>query len=223
MKEEIITWIREGCDIHRGVALYLQYGDNDHFKTLLSINPGKHRQRLRLLLTRLAGVKSADYSEVFREQEQDKFRKMYPYLGDYDCPIELKALAADKISTYWKCVELHKKLFECHRNIDCRDVAMELVHTFIEDQTIKQELDYYKHHRGFLGLHRIFDSQKRITQIRGMSIRELVRKERQLKDNIWRIKNEISKSDKPHLLPERQARLREKENELKLVEKMLDG
>lgn len=223
MKEEIISWIKEGCDIQRGVALYLRHGDNDRFKKLLSINPEKHLQKLRLLLTRLAGVKSADYSEVFREQEQDRFRKMYPYLSDRDCPIELKALAADKISTYWKCVELHAKLFECHKNVDCRDVAMELVHTFIEDQSIKRELDYYKNHRGMLGDHRIFDSQKRITQIRGMSIRELVRKERQLKDNIWRINNEIAKGDKPHLLHERQARLAEKEAELKLVEKMLDG
>ena len=55
-----------------------------------------------------------------------------------------------------------------------------------------------------------------------MSVRELLRKEKQLRDNIWRIKSEIAKGDKPHLLAEREKRLEDRERELKDVLRMLD-
>ncbi|MFR4036499.1 MAG: hypothetical protein ACLTZT_01110 [Butyricimonas faecalis] len=40
-------------------------------------------------------------------------------MSDKDCPGELKILAADKITTYWRIVELHDKLYACHENDDC--------------------------------------------------------------------------------------------------------
>ena len=55
-----------------------------------------------------------------------------------------------------------------------------------------------------------------------MSVKELIRKEKQLRDNIWRIKSEIAKGDKPYLLHEREQRLKEREKELELVTRMLD-
>ena len=100
---------------------------------------------------------------------------------------------------------------------DCLAVSFELVNTFIEDYRIKQELDYYKNHHGVLGKHRIFESQSRVDKMRKMSVKELIWKEKQLRDNIWRIK-----SDKPYLLHEREQRLKEREKELELVTRMLD-
>lgn len=216
-REEIINWMRAGCDISTGVALYSRYGDNVRFKLLLSQDPQPHIAKLRLLLSRIAGVKSTDYSGAVREIERDRFRQMYPFLADRSCPIELKALAADKITTYWQCVDLHEQLFLCHRNEDCRDTAALLVQTFIEDRLIKRELEYYKQHHGVLGEHPVFAEQRKINDIRKMSLRELLRKEKQLRDNIWRIQAELKKGDKPHLLHERERRLEEKKRELELV------
>ena len=58
--------------------------------------------------------------------------------------------------------------------------------------------------------------------MRKMSVKELIRKEKQLRDNIWRIKSEIAKGDKPYLLHDREQRLKEREKELELVTRMLD-
>jgi len=117
---------------------------------------------------------------------------------------------------------LHEKIFRCGSEEDCLAVSFELVNTFIEDYRIKQELDYYKNHHGVLGKHRIFESQSRVDKMRKMSVKELIRKEKQLRDNIWRIKSEIAKGDKPYLLHEREQRLKEREKELELVTRMLD-
>lgn len=216
-REEIISWMSAGCDVTTGVTLYSHYGDNIRFKLLLSLDPRPHILKLRFLLSRIAGVKSTDYSSAVREMERDKFRQMYPFLADRNCPMELKVLAADKITTYWQCVDLHEQLFSCHTNKDCRDTAALLVQTFIEDRLIKHELEYYKQHHGVLGEHPIFAEQQRISNIRKMSLRELLRKEKQLRDNIWRIKSELRKGNKPHLQHERERRLEEKRHELELV------
>lgn len=222
MKEAVIAWLKEGCNLKKGVALYLQYGDNEKFKTLLRVRPERNVAKLKLLLCRLAGLEETNYSGVAREMERDRFREMYAFLSDRDCPNELKILAADKITTYWKIVELHDKLYSCHKNDECLAVAFELVNTFIEDYRIKQELEYYKRHHGVLGRHRIFEAQARVDRLRKMSVRELLRKEKQLRDNIWRIKSEIAKGDKPHLLAERERRMEDRERELQTVLKMLD-
>ena len=222
LKEKVIAWMKEGCDIRTGVALYRIYGDNLRFKLMLCTSPELHVEKLKLCLAKIAGIKATNYSTAVRELEKDKFRRMYPFLASPDCPIELKALAADKITTYWTVVELHEKLFTCHKNTDCLNTVRKLVNTFIEDQSIKRELDYYKQYQGVLGEHRIFDETKRISRIRNMNLRELFRKEKQLKDNIWRIKSELAKGDKPYLKSEREIRLKEKEKELEIVRKMLN-
>lgn len=222
MREEIIGWLKEGCDIKKGVALYLKYGRNEKFKVLLLSGPERCSSRLKLLLCKVAGLEDTNYSGVVRKMDRDRFREMYAFLADWDCPGELKILAADKMTTYWRIVELHEKLYACHKNDDCLAVAFELVNTFIEDYRIKQELDYYKQHKGILGKHRIFETQARIDRVRKMSVRELLRKDKQLRDNIWRIKSEIAKGDKPHLLAEREKRLEDRERELKDVLRMLD-
>ena len=209
--------MRTGCDIGTGVALYSRYGDNTRFKLLLSHHPQPHSAKLRLLLSKIAKIKSSDYSGAIKELERDKFRQMYSFLTDRNCPIELKALAADKITTYWQCVDLHEQLFSCHKNEDCRDTAALLVHTFTEDSLIKRELEYYKQHHGILGKHPIFTEQRKINNIRKMSIRELLRKEKQLRDNIWRIESGLKKGDKPYLEYERRRRLERKQQELELV------
>ena len=94
MKEEIVSWLKSGCNLGKGVALYLQYGDNARFKKMLRLDPGKNFFKLKLLLCRLAGLEETNYSGAIREMERDRFREMYSFLSDRDCPNELKILAA---------------------------------------------------------------------------------------------------------------------------------
>jgi hypothetical protein len=55
-----------------------------------------------------------------------------------------------------------------------------------------------------------------------MGLRDLVRREKQLKDNLYRIHYEIAKGDKPHLEQERIKRIKEREQELQMVLKLIN-
>ncbi|MFR7877936.1 MAG: hypothetical protein ACLU4J_16945 [Butyricimonas paravirosa] len=109
MKEEIVAWLKSGCNLGKGVALYLQYGDNARFKKMLRLDPGKNFLKLKLLLCRLAGLEETNYLGD-PEMERDRFREMYSFCQT-GLPERAKILAADKITTYWRIVELHEKIF----------------------------------------------------------------------------------------------------------------
>lgn len=221
MRKLVLAWIEGGCDLKIGITLYLEHGDNAMFKRCLQANPRKYQRRLKYLLLRYAGVSCSSYTAHGQAVEKDGFRSMYPFLADPGIPNELKILATDKMSTYWGVVRLHEQLFECHTAIDCYETAKSLVEFFIEDRDIKRELDHFKEFGKPLGRHRIFNETRQIDAIRRMSIKELLKKEKRLRDNIWRINSELSKNDKPHLDKERRERLAQKENELELVLKMI--
>lgn len=221
MREEILAWLKEGCNLNKGVALYLQYGDNDSFKAALKTNAVKVQKRLKHLLCAMAGTSISNESKEVDKTEKDRFRQMYPFLDNRNIPSELKILATDKMTTYWDMVKLHDQLFVCHTNADCFDVARRLVTAFKEDQAIKAELDHFRDFGKVLGKHRIFDKYKRLDSLRMMSTRDLIRKEQQLLDNIWRIKSELAKGDKPHLVAERNARLEDREKELIIVRNLI--
>ena len=55
-----------------------------------------------------------------------------------------------------------------------------------------------------------------------MSIKELVLRQQKIEQNIWRLKNELKKGDKPHLETERKQRLTGYEKELKEVKRLLE-
>lgn len=221
MFEKVSSWLKDGCKLQEGLTLYLEYGDNEEFKVLAKRHPESCRNRIKFLLCALAGIQIKNYSSLERKSERDKFRALYPFLSDRNIPNEIKILASDKISTYWRMVELHNELFACHKNSDCVRVARELVDVFIEDESIKKELNHYRDYKKVLGQHRVFKQSQAIDSIRRMSLKELFRKEKQLRDNIWRIKSEIAKNDKPQLLTERLKRLEDRERELEIVIKMI--
>lgn len=60
-----------------------------------------------------------------------------------------------------------------------------------------------------------------LSRYQAMTDFELFENRRRLEGAIWRIKSEISKGDKPHLLTEREARLKAKQRELEAVERMI--
>ena len=68
----------------------------------------------------------------------------------------------------------------------------------------------------------IFNEFKRRKELLGMSIKELVLRQQKIEQNIWRVKNELKKGDKPHLETERKQRLTGYEKELKEVKRLLE-
>lgn len=155
-------------------------------------------------------------------QTNRSFRNEWPFLSRPECPPELKALAADKISSWERYTEAHKKLFDCSTLEECYQVAHSIIENFKENRLIYEELEYYKQHGTILGKHRIWNQYKRFEGLRGLNIIELVKlHENTLPHRIWRIESEIKKGDKPHLLGEREKRLNEVKAELAEVKRIL--
>lgn len=87
---------------------------------------------------------------------------------------------------------------------------------------IWEELDYYKKHGSMLGKHPAFAEFRRRNGLLNLSIKELIRRQEQVENNIWRVKNEMAKGNKPHLDVVRKERLAGYEKELADIKRLLD-
>jgi len=221
--DELRQWLDRGCPDEEAASLYMRIGDNDDFKKRVQRCPSSCRRRLRFLLIQMSGSDASVYSGTSRKEEGERFRGMYPFLSDLSIPDELKILATDKMTTYWRCVELHERLYLCNSNDECVQCAGELVCAFKEDQSIKDELDFYKLNGKPLGKHRLFHRNREMESIRNLGLRQLIQKERQLRGNIWRIEDEMKKGEKPWLDEERRERLSLRKRELEYVEQLLSN
>ena len=63
---------------------------------------------------------------------------------------------------------------------------------------------------------------ERLSDLRSLPITKLLKKKKNLEDNIWRIQSEIRKNDKPHLLESRQERLKSRRLELAEVNRLIE-
>jgi hypothetical protein len=150
------------------------------------------------------------------------FRKQWPFLSRPECPTELKALAADKISCWERYTGAHKKLFDCSSIDECYNTAFELVENYKENRLIHQEFEHYMQHGVVLGLHPVFNQFKKFEHLRGLNVIELVKlHEITLPHRIWRIESELKKNNRPHLKGERENRLNEVHGELAEVKRLL--
>lgn len=151
------------------------------------------------------------------------FRKEWPFLADPSCPLELKALASDKITAYHNYCDLHEKLFDCTDTVAAFETAKKLLENYRQNRLILAEFAYYREHHRILGKHPIFKERQRLDQYRKMSALQLYKEQQRLLGSIWRVKSEIAKGDKPHLQPERERRLAAKQRELAAVEELMSG
>lgn len=241
-----VAWIRKGAPLKEGVRLYSTLPKKPRLQAALERNPAKHQELLNLEICELLGITLARFNQIIKEygtkpqpiarpkengqkariEKADppkrSFRSEFPFLSRANCPPELKALAADKITAWEKYTAAHEKLFDCSSIDECYETAFEVVENYLENRLIYQELEYYGQHGAILGKHRVFDQYRKFAEIRGKSVIELVKlHENTLPHRIWRIENEIKKGDKPHLLGERQKRLEEVRAELADVKRML--
>lgn len=223
MFTEIQEWLRAGADLMDGVRLFSKYGKSKAFASLLAYNPDAWRQQLFNELVRIGGVDPvlAESQRRFFCPSEKKFRNEWSFLDDPNCPPELKILATDKITTYRRYVTLHDRLFDCNGLDDCFSTARDLLSAFMENRDIHAEFAYFREHGVVLGKHPIFDSFKRIRDLKTKSVLELITLRKRLEDNIWRVKNEIAKGDRPDLLHKRQRRMAITVEELKEVNNVL--
>ena len=102
---DIRNWIDNGAEVHEGLRLLAKYAPNPIVERVVVANPALGH----LLITALAKYAAPRQQEHQDESPlptaQKSFREDFPFLAEHTCPIELKALAADKITAYYKYVD----------------------------------------------------------------------------------------------------------------------
>lgn len=150
------------------------------------------------------------------------FRDEFPFLDRPGCPVELEALASRKFTKYRAYVRLHRQLRDCTDLAQCTKVAGELVDNYIDNRRIWQELNWYKEHGTLLGKHPAFAEFRRRKQLNFMPVKQLMERLRQVEMNIWRVRNEMAKGDRPHLDAMRRERLAGYEKERADILRLLE-
>lgn len=150
-----------------------------------------------------------------------RLREEFPFLASPDCPMELKALVTDRITSYHTFHDAYKELFTAGTPEECTDVARRIVHAYIDNRRMWAELEYYQKNKRVLGHHPIFRQFSNLRKIRSMSIKDLIRREERVKKNIWRVQNERNKNPRPDLEASRIDRIRGYQAELAEIQRLL--
>jgi len=150
-----------------------------------------------------------------------KTRDQWPFLNEPDCPVELQALITRRITAYHQYSSLYPKLRDCQSVTELSIVCGKLLDAYIDNQAIFREMEYYKKHRKVLGRHPFFRHYQQLTRLRSSTTGQLFRERQRTLDNIWRVKSEIRKGDKPHLDAKRRKRLEEYELKLQEINNLL--
>ena len=136
--------------------------------------------------------------------------------------MELEALASRKFTRYRAYVRLYRQLRDCTTTEQCAKVAGELVENYIDNRLIWQELAWYQEHGTLRGKHPAFAEFRRRHALLGTPVKELMQRLRQVEMNIWRVKSEMAKGDKPHLDAGRKERLAGYEKERADILRLLE-
>ncbi len=222
---EIDRWIRQGAEVNEGLRLLGIYAPNKWLDALIRKSP-RFRHLMDERLKRFAedDIQVPGLSSVPLSQEYgNKFRKTWPFLGDDDCPAELKILAADMITAWHSYVDAHEDLYQCTTAETCYDTAEKVIKSFARHRNIRSEFEYYKEHHSVLGRHPIFGETKRREALLKMTVSELFRRQKNLIGAIWRVKSEMKKNDRPDLKIQREERMKAKEAELEEVNRIIEG
>lgn len=203
MSNEIDRWISSGAEVIEGLRLLSIYAPNRWLDALVRKAPEEYSRLLKKTLLPFAD--GIPFSRTLAKG--GRFREDWPFLSEPDCPTELKALAADMISSWHNYVNAHEDLFTCTTPEECYECAEKTIRNFSQNSSSRLEFQYYKEHHRILGKHPIFALTKKLENLRRMPITELIRKRRNVQDSIWRAEREIKKGDRPDLKVSREERL----------------
>ncbi len=226
MRDKVIKWLQNGANAQDGLQLMKQSGASQLTLRLIQSNPAGNKRFMVDYLSKKYEIKN-EYSvfcepEISFKRKSKSFREEFPFLNESNCPVELEALASRKFNKYHAYVDLHKKLRNCTSLGECADVSRSLIESYIENRTIWNELNYYNVHKSLLGKHPIFQEFARRKKLLSLPVKELVLRQQKIENNIWRIKSELKKGNKPHLDVERKERLVGYESELEEVKRLLE-
>lgn len=229
MNSEILDWFSSGKDPVKGLSLLRMTGGNPFLIQFISTNP---KANIKLITDNLKAYTDKNVTpdrvpvQMIKTETQRKTSKVirdeYAFLLNADCPIELKLLVNQKFNTFHVFSKLHKQLADCTTLEECADKSAAILDNYIENRMIFAELDYYRDTKTLLGKHPIFKEFVHLKQLRTLNQKDLYIKRKTLEHNIWRIKAEIEKADKPHLDTERRIRLENKSAQLAELERLIE-
>lgn len=213
---EIELWLRTQGDTTSGLRLLEAYAPSPRLSRLVSAHPDKYGHLLRERIEALA-------PQAVVAASARSFRDEWPFLGEPDCPMELKALAADKITAYREFARLHERLFSCETPEQCLETAKNAVENWYRNRNIASEFEYYREHHAILGKHPIFAESRRREELQGMDPLELARREAALKRSIARMSSRVRKGDRPDLDGDRTDLIDARRRELAEVQRMIQN
>lgn len=185
---------------------------------MVEANPDKYRP---LLIKTLSGITREAVAATAGRTV--RMRDEWPFLSEDDCPMELKILAADKITAWRNYSKNHEKLFSANSLEECLEAAKNCVFFYCQNRKIFSEFAHYKEHKALLGKHPIFQELDRLKDYRQMDVLSLVQKEKNLLQAIWRLKRRMGKGDRPDLDESRRELLGSKERELAEVRRLISS
>lgn len=213
---EIEQWLRTGAGVREGLRLLSVYRPNPYLARMVERRPEKYRD---LLIRTLAGTGREAVAATASSSRS--FREDWPFLLNPDCPMELKILAADKITAWTNFAREHEKLFACLSPEACLETAKKCVFFYQQNRKIFSEFAHYKETGQILGKHPVFGESRRLQELRTAGPFELLRRQKNLRSAISRLNGQIRIGGRPDLESGRVELLAEKERELAEVEKMI--
>lgn len=220
---EVDRWIISGAEVTQGLRLLEKYEPRcSHLAEMVRRAPGRFRQRLVDALSPFADNPHATVPGT-GVARPSRFREQWPFLSDPSCPMELKVLAADKITAYEVMTSLHEKLYDCSSREESFETAKNLLNFYRQNSLISAEFAYYKEHGRLLGNHPIFAHRQKLEQYMKMDIVTLIAQQRRLQKCIWRIESELRSGSRPDLSSLRENRLQRKKEELATVNNYIDA
>lgn len=235
---KIYNWLVAGSDPQIGVRLFgLLINSCPTILRILESNPASHLHMIKSVLQNYMDAQAesevfyVSNSEVITPQEIKKntandspkksLREQFPFLSEIDCPVELKILAADKITAYEKVVYFYNQLSTGATDKDQLHIVSSLVNWYKKNNAIKREFSHYRDKREILGEHSIFTEYKNLQALKQLSALELANMKTKVENNISRTKTEIRKGNREDLRLVREEKLRNYEIQLQEIIKFL--
>ena len=129
MSNEIDRWICSGAEVTEGLRLLSIYAPNNWLEALVRKAPKAYSHLLKKAL--LPFSTEVPFSQTLTKG--GRFREDWPFLAEPDCPTELKALAADMITSWHNYVNAHEDLFRCTTPEECFEVAAKTIRNFTQN------------------------------------------------------------------------------------------
>lgn len=229
LNSEILDWFSTGKDPLKGLSLLRTVGGSPFLIQYVSANPSANLKliadNLKAYADKYAPTDLVPVQRTHTELQRKTskvIRDEYAFLLNADCPIELKLLVNQKFNTFHQFSKLHKQLPDCTTREECATKAAAILDNYIENRLIFAELDYYRDTKTVLGKHPIFNEFKHLKELRTLDQKALYIKKKTLEHNVWRIKAEVEKGDKPQLDTERRIRLENKLAQLAELQRLVE-